>query len=65
MCLRSWEDHIDDDFPALPPITAKVREQMRNESDWYRSSARMANGHVWEDEEYENFRREELETPLP
>ena len=65
MSLRDWEDCIDEDFPEMPPITAQVRKQMLEESSRFRSSARIANACVWEDREFEVFRRKELETALP
>ena len=65
MALRDWEEIVDEPFPDLRPITKRARELMDEHRCRYRSSARLANAHVWEDEAYEAFRREEFETPLP
>lgn len=65
MRLRDWKECVDKEFPAVPPVNAETKEVMRHERARCRGSVRLANAMVWDDAEFEEFRRTELATPLP
>jgi hypothetical protein len=63
--IKDWSELIDTDFPPIGPITEKTREQTYREASRFRGSVRISTGRFWTDEEFEEYRRTILNTPLP
>ena len=65
MKLRNWDEVVFEDIPEPGPITEDVVKKVKVDSNKYRGSVRMASGRIWIDEEFEKYRREILNRPLP
>jgi hypothetical protein len=63
--MLAWSDVLERDMPEQAKITNEIRRQTAQQSDRFRGSVRLSIGHFWTDDEYQQFRNEVLNTPLP
>jgi hypothetical protein len=63
--LLTWRDVVRRDMPEQPNITDEIRAETVKESVRFRGGVRLATGQFWTDEEYKDFRKKILNTPLP
>jgi len=63
--IAPWQRFIDVDFPRLGPITDELRQRVVKQAHRIRGGSRIAEGRFLTDDDYEQYRREELSTPLP
>ncbi len=63
--MRNWTEVVDEDLPASCPITQRTREMTKEYSGRFRGSVRVSTGRFWTDQEYEEYRKRILSTPLP
>jgi len=65
MKLKNWDEVVFEDIPVPGPVTDEVIRNVISESNKYRGSVRMATGRIWNDEEFQKYRRSTLSQPLP
>ncbi len=65
MCLTDLDDVVDASYSTDPPTTEATRKTIRDFQYRFRSSIRIGNGQIMEDDEFKRKRNKELKTPLP
>lgn len=62
---KNWVDLINQDLPEFGPITEESVKIAEDEPYRFRGSVRISSGMIWTDSEYDAFRTNVLNTPLP
>lgn len=65
MDTDNWIKLIDRDFPPMGPVTEETRARTLQEAGRYRGSIRISTARFRTDQEHEDRRQLELDTPLP
>ena len=65
MCFADLDDVVDTPYSTDPPATEETKKTTQNFRYRCRSSVRINNGQIMEDDEFKRRRNEELGTPLP